>query len=133
MTTLEVINGNHNFEKEIARNHEILIRRTREVNKFIAWKKVILRDESFALDIVKHASWLTNCDVSGNTLAHVAVSGWDSAARLLIENYNNAKKEPLLAIADPRITIAKTKNIKHISVLDLAIKRLNTPLLFRRN
>lgn len=128
-----VIDGKYNWWTDrIAEERELLNRRLDQINKFNNMHVPVLIDIEVALDAVRYLDFARVADTEGRSLAHIAVSAWDDAAKIVLFGYNSAKKERIINIRDQRILIAQISDNKGVSVLDLARKRLSTPMVLLR-
>ncbi len=128
----KVIQGNYGWDKWSQEQAELMQSRQNSSDKFENLRYIITTEEDAALMSLKQLDIAIVSDINGRSLAHISVSSWDSAARLLIEEYKKAKNEKVVRINDRRIRVPMIKDNKNVLVLDSAYKRLNTwPMLLR--
>ena len=105
-----------------------------EWSGFNVWSTIVKKDESMALAVISAISFAEKANEQGYTLAHHAVSNWDSAALALLNKYEKAKAQA--SIEKNNITVIKIANLRDankVSVKDMAERRLRTPLFLRSN
>ena len=89
--------------------------------KITEWcKEQIQSSEKLANLVLGDRFLAMHSDIDGNSLAHISVATWQSAAKRLIDDYADATSSQVPDINDKRILIAQQTNVFGVSVKDVA-------------